>query len=265
MPIKKVATPSRSKDIIVSSVISIAITIVFGYYFLYIGIKERKPTFFVDPARTTILDKSEAAHAPLLLLKANGDTVRSDVTSGYFYFFNQGKETIRQENIYAPLVVSLGDGARILDYKILKEARAVSGIQLTLDSLSQTLGITFNALEQDDGVAVQLIYEGDKNTAIHLAGGIDGVKKFESRLITINPLYFVVALAIFLIAAYIYLVLSKRYPDKSLTLLFAFSAIPIIYLLLVFYRTEWFVTHAVPDTLLLQPANDLFTLPGWFK
>jgi hypothetical protein len=75
----------------------------------------------------------------------------------------------------------------------------------------------------------------------------------------------VVALAVFSIAAYIYIVLSKRYPDKSLTLLFAFSEIPIIYLLLVFYRTEWFVTHAVPDTLLLQPANDLFTLPGWFK
>ena len=98
-----------------------------------------------------------------------------------------------------------------------------------------------------------------------ISGGIDGVKSFESRLVTINPLYFVIAFAIFLIATYIYLVLSKRYPKNSLTLLFVFSAIPIIYLSIVFYKTEWFVTHLVPDALSLQQQVDLFTLPGWFK
>ncbi|MFZ6009952.1 MAG: hypothetical protein ACOYXT_06335, partial [Bacteroidota bacterium] len=83
----------RTKDIVISSVISVAITIVFGYYFLYVGNKEREPTFYVDPVRTTILDKAEAGAAPLSLLKSNGDTITSDVVSVYFYFFNQGKET----------------------------------------------------------------------------------------------------------------------------------------------------------------------------
>jgi hypothetical protein len=110
MPTKKPAPQStRSWDIVISSVISIAITIIFGYYFLYIGIKERRPTFYVDPIRTTILDKTHAANAPLRLLKANGDTIQSDVTSVYFYFFNQGKETIKKENIYSPLKVTLSD------------------------------------------------------------------------------------------------------------------------------------------------------------
>ncbi len=266
MPPKKPAnTISRSKDIIISSVISIAITIVFGYYFLYIGIRERKPTFYVDPIRTTILDRTHAANAPLRLLKANGDTIKSDVTSVYFYFFNQGKETIKRENVYAPLRISLSDSAKILDFKILKLERPVSGIALKFDSLSHSLVIDFNALEQYDGLAGQLIIEGNKNAALTMTGGIDGVKKFEARLITINPLYFVVAVAIFLIASYIYLVLSKRYPKNSLTLLFLFSAIPILYLMLVFYKTEWFVTHLVPDALALQQQYDLFTLTGWFK
>jgi hypothetical protein len=125
--------------------------------------------------------------------------------------------------------------------------------------------IDFNALEHEDGIAAQLIMEGSKNATLSVTGGIDGVKKFETHLITINPLYFVVALAIFLFASYIYLVLSKRYPKNSLTLLFFFSAIPIIYLVLVFYKTEWFVSHVVPDTISLQERFDLFTLAGWFN
>ncbi len=266
MPVKKpVLYLTRSRDIIISSIISIAITIVFGYYFLYIGIRERRPTFYVDPIRTTILDKSQAANAPLMLLKANGDTIQSDVTSVYFYFFNQGKETIKHENIYSPLTVSLGNNAKILDFKVLKNSRSVSGIELTYDSVKNSLKIDFKALEQEDGLAAQIIFEGKKDAILSMRGGIDGVKQFESRLVTINPLYFVIAFAILLIAAYIYLVLSKRYPKNSLTFLFLFSAIPILYLLIVFYKTEWFVTHLVPDSLSLQQQFDLFTLPGWFN
>lgn len=256
---------TRTKDIVISSLISIAITIVFGYYFLYIGIRERRPTFYVDPVRTVILDKTHAANAPLHLVKANGDTVKADVTSVYFYFFNQGKETIKRENIYAPLRIALSDSTKILDFKVLKMARPVSGINLKYDSLSNSLLVDFKALEQDDGLAAQLIFEGKKDASLSMTGGIDGVKHFEARLITINPLYFVIALAIFLVASYIYLVLSRRYPKNSLTLLFFFSAIPILYLLLVFYKTEWFVTHLVPDTITLQQQYDFFTLTGWFK
>jgi len=262
MATKKVS--SRSSDIIISSVISIAITIVFGYYFLYIGLRERNPTFYVDAVRTTILDKTNAATAPLRLLKANGDVIKSDVTSVYFYFFNQGRETIKHENIYAPIKISLSDGAKILDYKILKTARTVSGVNVKYDSSSESLLIDFKALEQDDGFAGQLIIEGNKNAALTMTGGIDGVKDFETHLIAIDPLYFVIALAIFLIAAYIYLVLSKRYPKNSLTLLFFFSALPIVYLLLVLYKTEWFVAHPVPDSISLQPKK-LFALPNWLK
>ncbi len=233
MAVKKTGQVSRSRDIIISSLISIAITIVFGYYFFYLGERERKPTFYVDPVRTTILDKTHAANAPLRLLKANGDTVKADVTSVYFYFFNQGKETIKRQNVYSPLKISLGDSAKILDFKVLKVARHVSGTGLKFDSASCN----------------------QKNAQCYN----------KTKLIAIDPLYFVVALGIFLIAAYIYLVLSKRYPKNSLTLLFLFSAIPIFYLLLVFYKTEWFVTHWVPDSLSLQKPGDLFAISGWFK
>ncbi len=260
----------RSKDIIISSFISITITIVFGYYFLYIGNRDRKPTFYVDPTRTVILDKKSVGNAPLLLLKSNGDTIHADVTSVYFYFFNQGKETIKQQNIYAPLRVAMGDHAQILDYKILKVTRPVSGMRLTMDTVGNFLGIDFKAMEKDDGLAGQIIFEGNKNATIHLEGGIDGVTYFESHLSSIDPLYLVVAIAIFLIAAYLFLMLSKRNPQNSLKLVFFFSAIPLLYLLLMLYKTEWFVSQTVPDGLRLEqysekPDESLFDLPGWLK
>jgi len=270
MPPKPNEAAQRWKDIVISSIISIVITIVFGYYFLYVGIRERKPTFYVDPTRTTILDRENAANAPLMLLKSNGDTITADVTSIYFYFFNQGEETIKQENIYAPLKIKLSDQAEILDFKILKVARSVSGIEVTRDSLGNSLYINLKALEKDDGLVGQIIFEGNKNAIIHLEGGIDGVKQFETHLLSIDPLYFLGAIVIFLIAAYVFLILSRRNPKNSPKLLFIFSAIPMLYLLLMLYKTEWFITRDLPETLQLEKYQDdqdksLFSITGWFN
>jgi hypothetical protein len=272
MPAKNTSTgvsSHRSKDIIISSIISIAITIVFGYYFLYIGYKERQPTFYLDPTRTTILDKINAANAPLLLLKSNGDTIRADVTSVYFYFFNQGAETIKRENVYEPLKIILRDKAEILDFKLLKVARSVSGIKLVRDTTSNSLSINFKALEKDDGLVGQIIFEGNKHATITLEGGIDGVKYFETHLSSIDPVYLAAAIVIFLISAYIFLVLNKRNPKNFPKLIFFFSAIPILYLLLMLYKTEWFVKNTVPSSLQLEQYKDtsesLFEFPPWLK
>jgi hypothetical protein len=257
----------RYKDIILSSIMSIVITIIFGYYFLYVGIRERRPTFYVDPTRTTILDKTNAASAPLMLLKANGDTISSDVTSVFFYFFNQGEETIKKENIYSPLRIVVGDDAEILDYKILKVARSVSGIEIERDTTGNFLTIDLRALEENDGFVGQLIFEGKKDAAVRMEGGVDGVKYFETHLSNIDPVYFFAAILIFLIAAYVLLIVSRRNPKSSPRLLFFFSAIPILYLILMLYKTEWFVSEEIPDTLRLEQfttEKSDWNLPAWF-
>lgn len=259
----------RLKDILVSSFISIGITVIFGYYFLYVGNKEREPTLYVEPVRTMIIDKSTTKNAPLQLLKANGDTITSDVVSVYFYFFNQGRETIKHTNIYAPLTLSLGDKTEILDYKILKVSRAVSGIKMTMDTTKHALVIDFNALEKDDGFAGQIIFEGNKEAVLKIEGGIDGAKSFKFELSTIDPLYILIALFIFLVTAYILLIANKRSFRTVPKFLFFFSALPILYLLLMLYKTEWFMDHTVPEPLRIdqfvqQSKNKVLDLPAWF-
>ncbi len=259
----------RVMDIIISNVLSILITIVFGYYFLYVGDKEREPTFYVDPVRTVIIDQSNAATAPLRLLKPNNDTIDSDVVSAYFYFFNQGKETIKEENIYAPLKVKV-ENAEILDFKVLKTARDISGIRVIKDTTDNSLRIDFTALEKDDGFFGQVIFEGDRNAPMTIEGGIDRVKYFRTELESMPPIYILISIFILLVAAYVYLLLSKRNPKSVPRLLFYFSFIPVLYLLLMIYKSEWFIDHKVPETLrneqyAQETKSRVFELSSWFK
>lgn len=258
----------RVMDLIISNVLSILITIVFGYYFLYVGDKEREPTFYVDPVRTVIIDQANVGEAPLQLLKPNHDTVDADVVSAYFYFFNQGKETIKRENVYSPLKIKV-DKSEILYFKMLKTARDISGIKVTRDTLDNSLAVDFSALEKDDGFVGQVIFEGSKDAPLVIEGGVDRVKYFRSELESIPPIYILIAIFIFLVAAYVYLLLSKRNPKSVPRLLFFFSAIPVIYLLLMLYKTEWFIDHKVPETLRIeqyvqQSKKQVFELSSWF-
>lgn len=259
----------RVWDMIVSSVISIVITIVFGYYFIYVGEKQREPTFYIDPVKTMIIDRENAGDAPIQLLKTNQDTIESDVISAYVYFFNQGMETIKRENVYAPLKIKV-DSGEILYHKIIRVARPVTGIKINRDTLDQSLAIDFVALENDDGFVAQIIYEGKMNSKIFLEGGIDGAKSFKTELTSIDPIYVLISLFIFLVASYILLVMYKGSSAKAAPrFLFVFSAIPALYLLLMIYKTEWFVDHKVPETLRIehyveQSTREVFQIPAWF-
>jgi hypothetical protein len=162
------------------------------------------------------------------------------------------------------------DNGEILYFKILKTARQISGINVMKDSLGRDLTIDFNALEKDDGFVGQVIFEGNKDTQLKIEGGIDSVKAFRTELESIPPIYFLVALLILIIAAYIYLLLSKRNPKSVPKLLFFFSAIPVVYLLLMLYKTEWFIHHKVPETLRIeqyveQSRKQVFELSSWFR
>jgi hypothetical protein len=260
----------RVWDIIISNVLSIAITIVFGYYFLYVGEKQREPTFYVDPVKTMIIDKTTAADAPIQLLKANHDTIRNNVISVYFYFFNQGQETIKKENIYSPIKIKVDTSSEILYHKVLKTSRNVSGIRIDKDTVDKSLIVHFDALEKDDGFVGQLIYEGNVDSKIFIEGGIDGAKEFKSELNSIHPLYFLIAIFILLVAGFILLFLNRRNTKLVPKFLFIFSAIPVLYLLLMIYKTEWFLERRVPASLEIEQYNQqvnrpVFEVQSWFR
>lgn len=115
----------------------------------------------------------------------------------------------------------------------------------------------------------QVIFAGDKDSPIIIEGGIEGAKEFRSELAVIDPVYFMVAATIFLISAYILLIVYRDNPKSVPRFLFFFSMLPLLFLLLMFYKSSWFMEDKVPETLVVKQTTEatsrFFALPSWFN
>ncbi|MBI3482810.1 MAG: hypothetical protein HY015_07515 [Bacteroidetes bacterium] len=123
-----------------SGIVSWTITIVScvsGFYFFYESKKDREPTFVVDPIRPTLVDKELFKNKPLRIVDSTGNEVRENVCVITFYFFNQGNESIKKENILQPLKLRLPKGCKMLDYKLLINIDGViEGVKIIKDRYS---------------------------------------------------------------------------------------------------------------------------------
>lgn len=109
-----------SLNSILSWVVSI-IGIISSFYFYFESIKERVPTFIVDPIKPTLIDTELLKDKPIKIFDPSGKEIFERVTVITFYFFNQGDQSIRREDILEPLKLKITKGTKILDYRILKD------------------------------------------------------------------------------------------------------------------------------------------------
>lgn len=143
------------------------IGIVFSAYTYYESQRRIEPVFVTDPVRTQILDSDGIIKtAPISVLKANGEKVKGDLTAVRFFFWNNGNDSIKRDNILEPIRIEVvGENTEMLDYKILKVSRDITGIKVTKSQNHiNSLDLDFNILEPGDGVSVQLLLEGEYQT-----------------------------------------------------------------------------------------------------
>ncbi|GHN02027.1 hypothetical protein WSM22_35160 [Cytophagales bacterium WSM2-2] len=197
----------------ISGIVSWTITIVScvsGFYFFYESKKDREPTFVVDPIRPTLVDKELFKNKPLRIVDSTGREVSENVCVLTFYFFNQGNESIKKENILQPLKLRMSKGCKILDYKLLKVSRGVSQIRLgNYNPADESIDFDFKILEHEDGFTGQIIYTGDVNATLSVDGVIEGVKIFSDHYALLNPRT-ILFLAIFIAPFAIILVFILR-------------------------------------------------------
>lgn len=168
---------------ILSGLIGIA-GFVFGIYAYMQSIKEREPIFIVDKNRTEILNKNNISKVPIKVIKKNGEEIKSSLTSVKIYFWNDGKEPIKRDNILRDIKITIEDtSAEIIDYKILKVSREITEIRLLPDSVKPktTLNINFKILEQSDGFTAQILYIGNSKANISISGFLEGVKNIDNN------------------------------------------------------------------------------------
>jgi hypothetical protein len=141
------------------------------------SIRERIPVFLVEPELTPIIVANNLNNAPIRVIrKSDNKEIVSDLTAITFYFWNAGKEPIKSSNILKDLIIEFSNTAiKILDAKIIRTSREISGIHISENANGSSLLIGFEILEKDDGFAGQIIYEGAPKSKLLISGIIEEV------------------------------------------------------------------------------------------
>ena len=149
--------------------------IISGYYFYIQSIQERIPTFLISPVRASIVKSDSNDLTDLSVLYKGKPIIPKNVVAVRIYMWNSGKLPILKSDILRPIQLMFPNDAKILDYRILKYSREVDNIKINSINGSNMLDLTFDILEHNDGVAIQVIYAGPLNAKIDIVGTVIGV------------------------------------------------------------------------------------------
>jgi hypothetical protein len=155
----------------ITTVVSLAL----AYYWHAQSVQERAPTYYIGPARARIVDTSVPA-PPQLQVLYRGKDLNANVSAAIVYFWNDGRLPIKAEDVLEPLRIQLAPGCEIIDARILRISRAVT--RFAKGEISETaknaLPLSFSILERNDGAVLQIIYTGNPEARVSVAGTIVG-------------------------------------------------------------------------------------------
>lgn len=146
----------------------------FAFYFYYQGREIPELTYFINPAKATIVKTGQAQG---LAVFHSGIPIDSDVTAVQIALWNAGKKAIKSEHILKSVVISTLPPRRILEASLRKPTRDVVAFGLDLSSTDQgRVGLEWRILEQDDGAVIQVIFAGSSDTELLISGTLEGQK-----------------------------------------------------------------------------------------
>lgn len=155
----------------IASIVGIALSV----YFFLASRETPELTYFVHPAKAAVVRTGQTSR---LSVQVDGQDLTTDVTAAQIAFWNSGRRPIRGSAILSPLVIRMGNKARILEARLQKTSREVVG--LTIDSSRLSSGeveIHWSILEQNDGGVLQVVYAGDEKVEIQAHAILEGQRE----------------------------------------------------------------------------------------
>lgn len=152
--------------------VSIVISLGTAYYFYWISKKTKVPKYCLRSQR--VLTDSISSLGPL---EIHYDQKRiANLTATEFYFWNHGKETIRQEDIASsdPLQLKIKSPFTILDTKLLKTSSPSNNIIVSLSEDKTIITLNFEYLDYEQGGIVQILHTGEDSVDLIFSGTIKG-------------------------------------------------------------------------------------------
>lgn len=188
---KKSIQEGAIKKILIGHIIGIPFGIIAAILFGLYTTKTRDPILLINPNKSTLIKQSDVQEHKLKIYDSQGVQITEDLNILTFYFFNNGDESIKRDNILKPLTVQFSEPIKIIELNKLKVSRDLCQIKMSIvDSIKNIIGIEFKILEKDDGFTGQVMYAGNPHVKIVLDGTIEGfVNIKESKRDNPIPLY----------------------------------------------------------------------------
>lgn len=155
----------------VASIVGLVLAVVF-YFRAQLN---RELVYTVDGWQNVLSLGNE--ESDLQLLYKGKPLAEPQITARLFAFWNRGNASIKSENILKPIEIALAPPVRILSVSIKKKSRDIVALDVSKDEEFLSRGripVTWNILERNDGVSLQIIYAGPPNIEIKMIGVIEG-------------------------------------------------------------------------------------------
>lgn len=149
-----------------------AISFFLAVYAIYDAKNEPDLQIVFDPATAT---KIVTELTPDIEVRYKGTLVPGEVSSQVIRFWNAGKRPIESQDVLTQLQIKAAEGVTILDVRIKQQSRDVVAVAPTVVDKS-TVRLTWRILENDDGAAIQLIYQGSSDAKFTIKGAVRGQK-----------------------------------------------------------------------------------------
>lgn len=149
-------------------------SVVLALYFYYKSKKYRKPTYIV---RTINLVNRNIKHKSVIDFLYLDQKI-NNISFTKIAFWNDGKDTINYSDIArsAQLKIETINDYKILDCKILYQKNTANDFKTTISEDAQSVFITFDYFDYEEGIVLELIHTGNSNEDIEVKGSIKAVK-----------------------------------------------------------------------------------------
>lgn len=161
---------------------------IIGYVLYRLGQREKKPLWSIKHIN---LIQGFSSRLPGLSIKYGDESIET-LSVSKIVFWNAGSETIRGDDIADadPLALLLPNNARLLDASITATNSTPSRFLLYTKPEINGSFLTFDFLDRNNGVVVQLIHTGVMANDIHIAGTIMGAGRPAQNAIDSSSLEF---------------------------------------------------------------------------
>lgn len=144
--------------------------------------KEREPCF--DIASVNIIKETKSGINDLEIKYKRTNITNFTITQ--IYFWNDGKQSIRKEDIPSgnPIKIKIKNDYKILSYEQTAD-KTENNFRITSSSDRKALNLKFDFIEKDDGILVRLYHTGLSDDDIEIIGNVIDGKKiiFKDKII----------------------------------------------------------------------------------